>query len=189
MAIAFQVHYQLPRDAETYIHRSGRTARALAEGLAVALVSPDDTKSYKRIIYRFNDGEDLKPFPVARLDFDKIKRQLAVAVEIDKIERKVKKTSAHNSWFAKQAAEMDIELDDGLLKEVDSQAESEAKKAKLASLKAKLKAMLMTPASKRKPGKLVLSKGRRSRAAQREASTTALEVLGRSRAGRRGDGS
>ena len=38
--VEYVVHYQLPRSAEVYVHRSGRTARAGAGGLSVALVEP-----------------------------------------------------------------------------------------------------------------------------------------------------
>ena len=37
------VHYQLPRSSETYVHRSGRTARAGAQGLSLALVDETDS--------------------------------------------------------------------------------------------------------------------------------------------------
>lgn len=36
------VHYQLPASADTYVHRAGRTARAGAEGLSVALIAPQE---------------------------------------------------------------------------------------------------------------------------------------------------
>ena len=34
------VHYQVPMSADTYVHRSGRTGRANAEGASVMLVTP-----------------------------------------------------------------------------------------------------------------------------------------------------
>lgn len=34
------VHYQLPASVDVYVHRSGRTARAEAEGISIALVTP-----------------------------------------------------------------------------------------------------------------------------------------------------
>ena len=34
------VHYQLPASVDIYVHRSGRTARAEEEGIAIALVTP-----------------------------------------------------------------------------------------------------------------------------------------------------
>jgi ATP-dependent RNA helicase DDX24/MAK5 len=48
------VHYQVPRTSETYIHRSGRTARAEKQGVSVVLVSPQDMKLYQRICHNLN---------------------------------------------------------------------------------------------------------------------------------------
>ena len=36
------LHFDLPEDGKTYLHRSGRTARAGTDGLVVTLVSPDE---------------------------------------------------------------------------------------------------------------------------------------------------
>ncbi len=38
------LHYDLPEDSKTYLHRSGRTARAGADGLVVTLVLPDEMR-------------------------------------------------------------------------------------------------------------------------------------------------
>ena len=40
--IAMVVNYDVPREAEDYVHRIGRTARAGAGGKAVTLVGPQD---------------------------------------------------------------------------------------------------------------------------------------------------
>ena len=37
------LHFDLPEDGKTYLHRSGRTARAGSDGLVVTLVSPEET--------------------------------------------------------------------------------------------------------------------------------------------------
>ena len=39
------------------MHRSGRTARALKEGLSVMLIGPEDQQYYKRIVKTLNRGE------------------------------------------------------------------------------------------------------------------------------------
>jgi len=39
------VHHDPPEDAKTYLHRSGRTARAGAEGVVVTLVQPDQVRA------------------------------------------------------------------------------------------------------------------------------------------------
>lgn len=50
------IHYQIPRSAEIYVHRSGRTARVSHEGLSVMLVSPDEINLYNKIIKTFKNG-------------------------------------------------------------------------------------------------------------------------------------
>lgn len=51
------IHYQIPRSAEIYVHRSGRTARVANEGLSVMLVSPDEMNLYNKIVKTFKNGE------------------------------------------------------------------------------------------------------------------------------------
>lgn len=43
------VNYDVPRDAEDYVHRIGRTARAQRKGEAITLISPTDQSSFARI--------------------------------------------------------------------------------------------------------------------------------------------
>ncbi len=43
------INYDVPGDAEDYIHRIGRTARAAAEGAAITLISPKDKGRFRRI--------------------------------------------------------------------------------------------------------------------------------------------
>lgn len=43
------INYDVPRDAEDYVHRIGRTARAQSTGIAVTLINQKDQRSFKRI--------------------------------------------------------------------------------------------------------------------------------------------
>ena len=47
--VASVVHYDPPEDHKAYVHRSGRTARAGAEGLVVSLVQPSDQKELRKM--------------------------------------------------------------------------------------------------------------------------------------------
>ena len=47
--IACVVHFDLPADAKTYLHRSGRTARAGARGSVVSFVSQDQVRNTMRM--------------------------------------------------------------------------------------------------------------------------------------------
>lgn len=47
--IPLVINYDVPRDAEDYVHRIGRTARAENKGEAVTLVSPEDARYFQKI--------------------------------------------------------------------------------------------------------------------------------------------
>ncbi len=44
------VHYELPRDPEAFLHRSGRTGRAGRSGTAIAMYSRNEIGTFKRIL-------------------------------------------------------------------------------------------------------------------------------------------
>ena len=48
--VACVIHYQIPPSADVYVHRAGRTARAEAEGLSVALVTPKEAARYRALM-------------------------------------------------------------------------------------------------------------------------------------------
>ncbi len=43
------INYSLPQDAETYVHRIGRTGRAGKTGIAISLVSPGETRKFTQV--------------------------------------------------------------------------------------------------------------------------------------------
>jgi ATP-dependent RNA helicase RhlE len=43
------INYDVPGDAEDYVHRVGRTARAKGSGVALTLISPDDMEKFNQI--------------------------------------------------------------------------------------------------------------------------------------------
>lgn len=57
------INYDLPQCPEDYIHRIGRTARAGAQGAAVCLISPDDSRKWKAIHRLIHPNE---PLPLDR---------------------------------------------------------------------------------------------------------------------------
>ena len=64
------INYDVPQDAEDYVHRVGRTARASTTGVAITLITPDDMGRFHRIekliereIPKQPVPEDLGPTP------------------------------------------------------------------------------------------------------------------------------
>lgn len=47
--IELVINYDIPNDAEDYVHRIGRTARAETDGMAITLISPDEQHKFRRI--------------------------------------------------------------------------------------------------------------------------------------------
>ena len=44
------IHYQIPRTADVYVHRNGRTARAMLEGFGLLLCAPDERKLLRSLL-------------------------------------------------------------------------------------------------------------------------------------------
>ncbi|KAM8917550.1 ATP-dependent RNA helicase DDX24 [Spinachia spinachia] len=109
------IHYQVPRTSETYVHRSGRTARATKEGLSLLLVGPDDMMNFKKIYKALGKDEDLPMFPIETKCMEAIKERVNLARRIEKIEFHNSKEKQHNSWFKQAAEALEVELDDDLL--------------------------------------------------------------------------
>jgi len=64
------INYDVPRDAEDYVHRIGRTARAAASGVAITLINEDDMNYFGNIekliekeIYKMSVPEELGESP------------------------------------------------------------------------------------------------------------------------------
>nr|XP_043903686.1 ATP-dependent RNA helicase DDX24 [Solea senegalensis] len=109
------IHYQVPRTSETYVHRSGRTARATKEGLSFLLVGPDDLINFKKISNTLGKDEELPTFPIEKKCMDAIKERVNLARKIEKIEFHNSREKQHNSWFKKAAEALEVDLDDDVL--------------------------------------------------------------------------
>ena len=79
------INYDLPDNAETYIHRIGRTGRAGKAGAAIALVQPGDRRMLKQIERRLNQKIETSQIP---------SRNEVEAKQIAKLKTRVKNTLA-----------------------------------------------------------------------------------------------
>ena len=59
------INYDVPHDAEDYVHRIGRTARAENSGEAITLVTPDDARYWHRIEQFLKKEIEIIPLPEA----------------------------------------------------------------------------------------------------------------------------
>ncbi|XP_074042289.1 ATP-dependent RNA helicase DDX24 [Leptinotarsa decemlineata] len=106
------LHYQTPRTSESYVHRSGRTARASREGITILLIEPGELKNYLRLCRTLEKNEDIPVFPIQQNFLNAVKHRVNLARELDKLQLQVRKANSEAGWFQKAAEEMDIIVDD-----------------------------------------------------------------------------
>ncbi|CAL9092536.1 unnamed protein product [Musa textilis] len=110
------VHFQLPHSAEVYIHRSGRTARASADGCCIALISPSDKTKFFALCKSLSK-ESLRQFPVDDSYMPEILKRLSLARQIDKILRKNSQENVNKSWLMRNAESLDLEVEESASEE------------------------------------------------------------------------
>ncbi|CAF2154624.1 BnaA01g27550D [Brassica napus] len=145
------IHYQLPHSAEVYVHRSGRTARAFADGCSIALIAPNDTSKFYTLCKSFSK-ESVKIFPLDSSLMPDVKKRLSLARQIDQIERKGSRERVDRTWLEKHAELMELELDEDESEEekVDNVRQRKATSAQLKKLKEELSSLLSRPMQPKK---------------------------------------
>ncbi|KAI8056775.1 P-loop containing nucleoside triphosphate hydrolase protein [Syncephalis plumigaleata] len=106
------IHYQLPRSGDTYVHRSGRTARAGKEGMSIMLCSPDELASYRKLCQVLKKSNGISEFPVDQTIVVELKKRIQLAKQIDQKEHSTQKKRHEDDWMVRNAEALGIELDD-----------------------------------------------------------------------------
>ncbi|KAI3601284.1 atp-dependent rna helicase mak5 [Moniliophthora roreri] len=145
------VHYQIPRSADVYVHRNGRTARAGGKGFSLLLVAPEERRVLAGVLSSFASGRDPKSIPLFPIPdttlLDKLKARIRLAKEIEGMSHKTRKANHEEKWMKEAAEALGVDLSD------DDEANGQRKPpktklkqdAKLASMKAELKRLLSQP--------------------------------------------
>ena len=56
-AVDHVIHFQIPRSADAYIHRNGRTARAMQKGFSMLMSAPDERRIVKALLDSLGRGD------------------------------------------------------------------------------------------------------------------------------------
>lgn len=146
------VHYQLPRSADTYVHRSGRTARAGSSGVSLALIEPKEKSLWLQLCKAMKKKADIPTFPITFSTLTLLRERVDLALAIDKQVHQASKQTYEDNWLAKLAADADMDLseddadpDAPVARTSHSKAQTSRNAAKLAEMKARLAAMLAKP--------------------------------------------
>lgn len=121
------IHYHLPRDASTYVHRSGRTARAQASGSSIILCAPEEMVPTRRLVAKVHarnavaaeaggaGGQKSKHY-MRSIDLDRrivarLKPRLTLAKRIADSMLAKEKKGHRDDWVRTAAEELGVDYD------------------------------------------------------------------------------
>ncbi|KAK2736895.1 ATP-dependent RNA helicase [Myotisia sp. PD_48] len=165
------LHYHVPRAADAYVHRSGRTARASAVGRSILLCSPEETSGVARLVAQVHNSHSngsakqgasknvstLQSIHLDRGIISRIRPRTALAKKITESVLAKERMSSENDWLQSAAEELGVEYDSDEFAEAEARTKRRGRgggkrarekvaggvsKAELASLKAQLRDLL-----------------------------------------------
>ncbi|KAF2105739.1 P-loop containing nucleoside triphosphate hydrolase protein [Lophiotrema nucula] len=114
------LHYHLPRAADTYVHRSGRTARGAASGSSILICAPEEVAGVRRLIAKVHarqaSSSKKASYFIRTLDIDRrivsrLKPRATLAKQLaDAVIAKEKKNS-ENDWMREAADDLGVDID------------------------------------------------------------------------------
>ncbi|KAL2012368.1 hypothetical protein VTN00DRAFT_5086 [Thermoascus crustaceus] len=164
--IDFVVHYHVPRTADTYVHRSGRTARAGAPGKSVIICAPDEVVGVARLSAKvhadFNKNNPSRRIALESLELDRrivsrVRPRIQLAKRITEATIAKEKLSAEDNWLRAAAEDLGVDYDSEEFEEQSKAAKGKGRgrgrherekkagsvtKAELAAMRAELKSLL-----------------------------------------------
>ena len=119
-SIQLILHYHLPRAADMYVHRSGRTARAEKSGSSILLCSPEEVQSVRRLIAKVHarstsehDGDGRKFF-MRTIDLDarvvsRLKPRVVLSKKISDASLAKEKKGHEDNWLKTAAEDLGVD--------------------------------------------------------------------------------
>ncbi|KAF1922995.1 DEAD-domain-containing protein [Didymella exigua CBS 183.55] len=162
------IHYHLPRAADTYVHRSGRTARADASGSSIIICAPEEVAGVRRLVAKVHakassaqaQTSKKRAYFIRTLDLDRrivarLKPRATLSKKLaDTVIAKEKKNST-DDMFTQAAADLGIDYDSeefdkeakgkkgrGAGRKKKEKSASEMTKAEFASIRHELRGLL-----------------------------------------------
>lgn len=163
------IHYHLPRSADMYIHRSGRTARGENEGVAVMICSPQEAMGPLRKLRRILSSKSEKAsygvkkkwqqtVPLLPIEMDivqQLRQRSDLASELADHEIASKSLRKDDNWLRNAADELGIDIDSDdeekdiiLAKNKNKKLNKVVDKNEAKSMRAELNSLLKMPIRK-----------------------------------------
>jgi ATP-dependent RNA helicase DDX24/MAK5 len=112
-AVKHVVHYHLPRTADTYVHRSGRTARGSEEGVSLLLCSPAEERGLRALLVKLGKAKMvermLEAFPVDRVLVSRLKPRINLGQKVVNAGIEVQKRGHQEKWMAEAADDLGVD--------------------------------------------------------------------------------
>ncbi|KAL7920267.1 P-loop containing nucleoside triphosphate hydrolase protein [Trichoderma austrokoningii] len=115
------LHYHVPRQADTYIHRSGRTARGDRSGVSVILCSPEEVLPTRRLagkVHAERDGSTsikrehfIETLSIDRKIAQRLKSRVDLAKRIADAVLAKEKGHSEDQWLRNAAEELGVDYD------------------------------------------------------------------------------
>lgn len=108
------LHYHVPRTADAYIHRSGRTARADKAGESILLCSPDEGAGVTKLIAQVqspDSGHHLEPIHLDRRLVTQLLPRLTLSQKIAGAILAKEKVGSQDEWLRTAAEDLGVDYD------------------------------------------------------------------------------
>ena len=121
-SVQLVLHYHLPRAADMYVHRSGRTARAESVGSSILLCAPEEVQGMRRLIAKVHarntsehEGNSNKYF-MQTLDLDtrvvsRLKPRVILSKKIADAALAKEKKGHEDNWLKTAAEDLGVDYD------------------------------------------------------------------------------
>lgn len=116
------IHYHLPRTADTYVHRSGRTARGAESGLSVLLCAPEEVLGVRRLVAKVHarsatqETSNKNKFFMRTIELDRritarLKPRVTLSKKISDALLAKEKKGHEDNWLKNAAEELGVDYD------------------------------------------------------------------------------
>ncbi|KAJ4298875.1 ATP-dependent RNA helicase [Kalmusia sp. IMI 367209] len=117
------VHYHLPRAADTYVHRSGRTARAEASGSSILICAPEEVAGVRRLVAKVHSRAEqattkskktayfIRTLDIDRRIVSRLKPRATLSKKLADATTAKEKKHSEDDWMREAAEELGVDYD------------------------------------------------------------------------------
>jgi len=114
------LHYHVPRTADTYVHRAGRTARVNNSGSSILFCSPDETASVTKLIAKIHGSPDKSTKKITNIIekmylpgnlIRQVESRIELAQKLVESSQSTEKVKSEDNWLRTAADELGVDYD------------------------------------------------------------------------------